>query len=209
MGSRYNAEEVIHIILNGIGLRCVVIPYLVHTSKEVMMMGNQEKEKLDKERQEKKKNKRAYLLSIGFFGGFFASLTAYLAHFLNFIPFGPGIILQMLPQYTVIPWMRGPGGHFIGILVISLFSIGFAYLYYALLRRMDTAWVGVWYGLALWVVLFIGLNQLIPGVKKVDELGWNTNITLLCIFIIYGLFVGYSISYEHKEDEYEALSKGE
>lgn len=169
----------------------------------------QKNENLEIRRHEKEKKRRAYLFSIGFFGGLFASVIAYIAHFFNFIPFGPGIILQMLPQYTDSPWMRGPGGHFLGILVISLLSISIAYLYYVLLRKMDTPWVGIWFGLALWVILFIGVNQLIPGVKKVGELGWNTNITLLCIFLIYGLFVGYSISYEHKEDEYEALSKGE
>lgn len=160
-------------------------------------------------KQEKEKHKRRYLYSIGFFGGLFASMIAYVVHFLNFIPFGPAVILQMLPLYTVTPWMRGPAGHFIGMLVISFFSIGFAFLYYVLLRKLETAWVGIGYGLALWVILFLGLNQVIPGVKTVGALGLNTNITLICIFIIYGLFVGYSISYEYKEDQYEALSKAE
>lgn len=163
----------------------------------------------DKDEQAKRNKIRVYMYSIGFFGGLFTSMIAYAAHFLNFIPYGPGVVLQMIPIYTETPWMRGPGGHFVGILVISFLSIGFAYLYYALLRKLDTPWAGIGYGLALWMILFLGLNQMIPGVETVAELGANTNITLICIFVIYGLFVGYSISYEHKEEQFDALSKGE
>jgi hypothetical protein len=147
--------------------------------------------------------KKTYVYTTGFFGGFFASSLAYIAHFLNFIPFGPAILLQLLPIYENTPWMRGIGGHALGIILISLLSVLAAYLYYVLFRRIDTAWTGVWYGLALWVVIFLGLNQLIPGVKTVGQLGWDTNITLVCIFIMYGLFVGYSISYEYKQAEYQ------
>jgi hypothetical protein len=154
-------------------------------------------------KQTREQKMRTYVLTTGFFGGFFASSLAYFAHFLNFIPFGPGILLQILPTYENTPWMRGIGGHALGIIIISLLSILAAFLYYALFRKIETAWTGVWYGLALWVVIFLGINQLIPGVRTIGELGWNTNFTLVSIFIMYGLFVGYSISYEHKQFEYQ------
>jgi hypothetical protein len=177
-------------------VRCVLISFLVHTKKEVIGMSSKSREG----------KQRSYVYTTGFFGGLFASVVAYSMHLLNFIPFGPAVLLQYLPTYEFTPWMRGPLGHLIGITIISILSMLVAFLYYVLFRKMDTAWIGVWYGLALWVVVFLGLNQLIPGVKSVGELGWNTNITLVCIFIFYGLFVGYSISYEHKQSEYDKIT---
>jgi hypothetical protein len=144
-----------------------------------------------------------YLFSLGFFGGLFSTVLAYIAHFFKFIPFGPGILLQALPGYSTTGWMRGPIGHLIGIILISLLAVLGAYLYYKLMKRMNTIWAGLWYGFALWVVIFMGLNQIIPGVKKVGELGWNANITLVCIFLFYGIFVGYSISYEYQQGTFE------
>jgi hypothetical protein len=154
-----------------------------------------------KEQNQDKKGKN-YIVTIGFFGGVFASVITYIVHFLNFIPFGPGIILQAWPTYVLSGWMRGPVGHLIGIILLSLLSIVISLLYYGLFRRMNTVWTGLWFGLALWVVIFLGLHQLIPGVRSVWALGWDTNTTLICVFLLYGLFIGYSISYEYHEEEY-------
>ncbi len=99
--------------------------------------------------------------------------------------------------------VRGPWAHVIGILVLSLLSILIAWVYHALFRKINTVWAGLWFGLALWVVIFFALHPLVPGVGSFRQLDWNTNITILCLFLIYGLFVGYSISYEHLQEELE------
>jgi len=171
---------------------CFFTLLLVHTIKEVI-------EIMSKDKNKESLQEKYYVGTIGIFGGFFSAVLAYIAHFFNFIPFGPGIILQTLPAYGTTHWMRGPSGHLLAILLISFLSIAAAYVYYLLLRRMNTAWVGLWFGFALWVIIFLGFNQLIPGIKTVRELGWNTNIALVCIFLFYGLFVGYSISYQYQQ----------
>ncbi|WP_202076671.1 YqhR family membrane protein [Caldalkalibacillus salinus] len=142
---------------------------------------------------------RQYILSTGFFGGLFASLLAYFAHFMNFIPFGPGIIWQNTHLYMFYPSLKGPWGHLLGMVSVSVISIGVAYAYYYMCRRFNTIWLGIGLGLVVWAIIFLGLNQLIPGTESVRELGWTTNITYVCIFVFYGLFVGYSISYEFND----------
>ncbi len=149
----------------------------------------------------KNTKQKGYIYSIGFFGGLFASLTAYIAHIINFVPFGPGMIWQLWPTYEQTAWMRRYPGHLLSIVLISLLSVFIAWLYYALFRKKQNVWFGIWFGIALWVLLFIGLHSLIPGVKSVHELGWNTNIVFLSIFALYGLFVGYSIYYESELHE--------
>jgi len=159
-------------------------------------------------KQNENKNK-SYVYVIGFFGGLFVSTLAYASHFLNFIPFGPGVLLRMWPTYSAVAWMRGPVGHLIGILLISLISMLIALLYYLLFRRMNTVWTGIWFGLALWVVLFVGLYPLFPGIKGFNEMHWNVNITFICLFLIYGLFVGYSISYEYQQGDTHEYRQGD
>ncbi|MDQ0337745.1 hypothetical protein J2S00_000515 [Caldalkalibacillus uzonensis] len=145
---------------------------------------------------EGRQKSQGFIYTIGFAGGVLGAFTAYVSHFFNFIPFGPAVIWQFWPWYYTIPWLRGPWGHMTAIVLIGLLSILPAWLYYLLFSNMETPWAGIWFGVALWMIIFLGLHPLIPGLKSVQQLGWQTNIVLLCIFILYGLFVGYSISYE-------------
>lgn len=143
-----------------------------------------------------------YILTVGFYGGLFTSLIAYLAYLLNFVPFGPGILLQMFSLYQS-SGLEGMAGHWLSILLISLFSIASSYLYFILFRHLESMWIGVLYGLAWWAIIFLGVNQLIPGIQSVRQLGFTTNIVFLSTFILYGLFIGYSISFNHREMERE------
>lgn len=143
-----------------------------------------------------------YILSVGFYGGLFTSFLAYLAYLINFVPFGPGVLLQLF-SIRLSPGIEGMVGHMLSILLISLVSIGSSYLYFMLFRHLESIWIGVLYGLAWWAVIFFGLNSLIPGVQSVRQLGLTTNTVFLSLFILYGLFIGYSISFNHKEMELE------
>lgn len=147
--------------------------------------------------------KQLYTIYVGFFGGLFASFLTYMIHFLNFIPFGPGVIWHHVPYLANVKWLQGVWGHLAAIVFISFFSILISYLYYALFRKIETPWMSIWFGLTLWAILFVGINSLVSDAQNVYELGWTTNIAFICIFIIYGLFIGYSISYQYLSDSTE------
>ncbi|ANB56891.1 hypothetical protein GFC29_1672 [Anoxybacillus sp. B7M1] len=135
----------------------------------------------------------------GFVGGIFWSLLGYLASFFHFTELSPNMLL--LP-WNVGDWKYGKTGNYLAIFLIGLLSILVALLYYVLLRKIKSMWAGIGYGVALWIVVFYVLNPLIPGLRSVSELERNTVITTICLYILYGLFIGYSISFEHQESEY-------
>ncbi len=137
---------------------------------------------------------------IGLFGGIFWSLLAYLCHIFNFTVISPNLVLQ---PWLIGEWKNRILGQFVGIGVIGLLSIGAAFIYYALLRRFQHIWAGAAYGFAIWVLVFYVLNPIFPGLKAVTELDRNTNITTICFYILYGAFIGYSISFEANEFEHE------
>lgn len=135
----------------------------------------------------------------GFVSGIFWSLVGYLAYFFHFTELSPNMIL--LP-WNIGDWKYGKTGNYLVIFLIGLLSIVTALLYYALFRKIKSMWAGVGYGVALWVLIFYVLNPLLPSLRSVSELERNTIITTICLYILYGLFIGYSISFEAQESEY-------
>ncbi|MFC0269912.1 YqhR family membrane protein [Metabacillus herbersteinensis] len=132
----------------------------------------------------------------GFVGGVFWSLLAYLAYIFNFTEVSPNMVLQ---PFAVGEWKNSTLGNIIGIVVIGVLSIGVALVYYAVLKRFKPMWVGMIYGIALWGLVFFLLNPIFPNLKTVFELQRDTIITTVCFYILYGTFVGYSISFEYNE----------
>jgi hypothetical protein len=47
------------------------------------------------------------------------------------------------------------------------------------------------------------LNPIFPDMKPFLDLSRNTVITSVCIYLVYGLFIGYSINYEYEINHME------
>ncbi|WP_445612685.1 YqhR family membrane protein [Geobacillus sp. YF-1] len=142
---------------------------------------------------------------IGFVGGVFWSLIGYLAYFFNFSDISPNMIL--IP-WVAGDWKYGKAGNYAAVVLIGILSIGAALLYYALLRNVRGMWAGMVYGAGLWAVVFYLFHPLFFHVQPVAKLDANTVITTLCLYILYGVFVGYSISFEAQEMNQPSASEG-
>lgn len=153
-----------------------------------------ESSKLEQNKTEKQYTTNGRVALIGFWGGLIWSLLGYLFYALNFTIYGPSLILQ--------PWAlgedlkEGVSGQIWGIVAICIASIILAFAYKFTLGRIKSMWVSVGFGLALWVLVFYVFQPFIPGMKPVMELGRNTVSTTLSLYVLFGLFVGYSISFD-------------
>ncbi|MGX1192943.1 YqhR family membrane protein [Metabacillus sp. SLBN-84] len=139
----------------------------------------------------------------GFAGGIFWSLIGYLAYVLNMTEISPNMLLQ---PFLLGDWKNGTIGNFAGVLVIGFLSVGTALVYYLVLKRFSSIFVGMIYGAALWALVFFLLNPIFPNVKTVFELERLTTVTMICLYILYGVFIGYSISFE--QNELQSKKKG-
>ncbi|MED4530677.1 YqhR family membrane protein [Metabacillus fastidiosus] len=159
-----------------------------------------EKEKKQENHKETKNEQKTSLVGkvavIGFAGGIFWGLLAYLVYILNLTEISPNLILQ---PFILGQWKNGIMGNIIGIIVLGILSIGAAFVYYVLLKRFKSMYVGILFGLLLFGLVFFVLNPIFPNLKSVAELQRSTIVTTVCIYILYGLFVGYSISFEYNE----------
>jgi hypothetical protein len=43
------------------------------------------------------------------------------------------------------------------------------------------------------------LNPIFPGIPPFRKMEFNTLITTACFYVLYGTFIGYTISYEEHE----------
>lgn len=142
----------------------------------------------------------------GLIGGIFWSGLAYLAYVINLTEIHPKVVME---PWTVGDWKDSWLGTVISILIIGVISIVSALIYYALLRKFPSIWVGILYGAVLFLLVFFVLNPIFPGISPFHELERNTIITSLCFYVLYGVFVGYSISYEEGEVNYKKKRESE
>ncbi|MEK3890760.1 YqhR family membrane protein [Bacillus sp. FSL K6-3431] len=134
----------------------------------------------------------------GIVGGTVGTIFIYLAHYFHFTSISPAIIISPIPG----AWKAGWIGVVVTIILYNLLSILAALFYYGVLRKKTSLYWGLAYGLAIYILLFIGLPAVIPGMKPFYKLDINTILTELCFFILYGMFIGYTISYEYNEQRY-------
>ncbi|MCR6096682.1 hypothetical protein HXA34_08980 [Salipaludibacillus agaradhaerens] len=137
---------------------------------------------------------------IGFVGGLFWGFIGYVAYLLNFVSFGPSFLLM---PWALGTWKYTQTGQWIGILFIGILSIGIAFIYRALFAKVNKFWPGLVYGGILWVLTFVLLYPLYEHAENVVKFDVNSNVTSLSLFVLYGLFIGYSISYEYHEQMLE------
>lgn len=133
----------------------------------------------------------------GFIAGVLGSAFCYLAHYFHFTSISPGIILAPLSGAWKQEWL----GTVFTIIIYGLISIVVALFYYLILKKKASLYWGLGYGIAIYLVLFIGLPAVITGMKPIYKYDINTVLTELCFFIIYGTFIGFSISYEYNEQQ--------
>lgn len=164
-----------------------------HIIKEVMYVENQEKQG----KQPKNMNGFASTVaSIGFYGGFIWGLIHFITYYLNLTKIGPAFILN---PWAFGEWKNQLLGQVIGVFAISLISIGVAFFYRVLFAKFKSIILSLIFGAGLWALIFYFLNPVFPDVKPLSDLDKNTIVTTGCIFLLYGLFVGYSISFHYDE----------
>lgn len=136
----------------------------------------------------------------GLFGGLFWGTIGFIAYYFNFTEIRPNVILE---PWALGKWKNEWLGTVISIIFMGLLSVGAAFFYYAALKKFSGIWFGLGYGIVLFILVFFVLNPLFPSVKSFFDLSRDTIITTLCLYLIYGLFVGYSINYEYQNTKAE------
>jgi hypothetical protein len=136
----------------------------------------------------------------GLFGGLFWGTIGFIAYYFNFTEIRPNIILG---PWALGDWKNEWLGTVISIILLGILSVGAAFVYSIALKKFNGIWLGLGYGIALFLIVYLVLNPIFSEMKPFLDLSRNTVITSICLYLVYGLFIGYSINYEYEINHME------
>lgn len=134
-------------------------------------------------------------VSTGFFGGILWSLVGVFFAFFNFTVVSPGSFV--ISSWLHGEWTDGWLAEMIAVLVLGVLSILIALLYLLVFKKLQGILPGLLFGLGLWGIVFGLILPLCPNMKPLLELDSDTIVTTLCLYLLYGVFIGFTISYDH------------
>lgn len=133
-----------------------------------------------------------FALYIGFYAGLIWALVRWCLYWLQFTNMLPTLLLK--PFFTK-QFMHSWIGHALGICVFILFSIVVSLIYAIFLSKRKGPWPGICYGIVWWVMVYVIVGPL-TMVQPLWKLDLNTILCDACIFPLWGVFIGYSITLE-------------
>ncbi|KGX88853.1 hypothetical protein N784_00435 [Pontibacillus litoralis JSM 072002] len=160
-----------------------------------------ETQQLEQNKTEKPMSALSKAIVTGFVGGVLWSFIGTVTYYFSFSTVSAASFV--IRSWIQTEWASSWLGELLGILCVGVLSIVVAVLYFFLFRKMVGMMPAMIFGVALWFVFFYFMNPVFEAVPSFSELDSNTIVTTICIYLLYGTFIGYSISYEYQQYEAE------
>jgi len=142
-------------------------------------------------------NPFVFSIVVGFFAGLFWGFTRWLTAGFGFTTVPQAFLADPFVRRTVL---AGAGWQWFGLLLFIVMSIIAALVYWVVLGRLSGPWPGILFGAAWWAMLFLAFGPQVGLVEPLRKLGWQTIITEFCLYLVWGLFIGYSIAFEYHDE---------
>jgi hypothetical protein len=120
------------------------------------------------------------------------------------------------PTFLIKPWSNPTFnqttlGYMVGWSAFIVFSVLAALLYTAIFRKIRGHWLGMAYGLAWWVILYVAVGPPMGMMKPIGTIDWISILTDGCLFLLWGFFIGHTIGFEFtdEQDREPSLSIGQ
>lgn len=145
-------------------------------------------------------------LLTGFIGGIFWSSLGMMIYYFNFteIP----VKSFLLTFWTKASWAQSWIGDLAAILISGILSILVAVIYYGLFKKRNSMWVGVWFGIGLWIIVYYLFNSFLDNVPSLTNLQLKTIVSTFSLYCLYGVFIGYSISFDYNDNRIAVRQEG-
>ncbi|MFD0695018.1 YqhR family membrane protein [Paenibacillus sp. GCM10027628] len=144
-----------------------------------------------------KTNRWVFALYIGFFAGLIWGALKIVEQYLKFTKIVIGFLVEPFFRHDfLLSWQ----GTLIGWGFFTLFSIVAAYIYMVTLWRLQGPWWGIAYGAVWWGALYLLVGPLAGMTYWIKDLDINSVLSDLCLFLVWGMFIGYSIAIEYTDE---------
>lgn len=151
-----------------------------------------------------KTNPVSFALETGFFAGIIWGGIRWLFYVIHFTKVVPGFLGEPFFQHK---FLLTAAGQLTGYLLFIGFSALCSLLYVLVLRKVKGPWLGMMYGIAWWAVLFLAFSWPLL-MQPPFRLPWNTVISEFCVFLLWGLFIGYTAAIEYTDERKRETGAG-
>lgn len=157
----------------------------------------------EKDEQQQSTNRYLFFftIAIGVIGGIFWSTVAFISYYFHFVAISPAIILTPFAGKWHNSWL----GVFGSLVIYGGISILVSLVYYAMLRKRMSIWASLLFGFALSIIAIFILSAIYPKFQPLSRSSFDTLSTIVCLYVLYGVFIGTSISYEAQQVQYREV----
>ncbi|WP_410514682.1 YqhR family membrane protein [Paenibacillus sp. BR2-3] len=154
--------------------------------------------KVNKSHQQKSDHTNHWIFAIelGLFAGLIWGGARWLMYLMNFTKVIPGFLGEPFFKHS---FLLTTAGQITGYLFFIVLSVIVSLLYVLILRKLKGPWPGMLYGVLWWSVIFLAGSRLFL-LQRPFRLPWNTVISEFCIFLLWGLFIGYTAAIEYTDE---------
>ncbi|MBP2078218.1 YqhR family membrane protein [Oceanobacillus polygoni] len=134
-------------------------------------------------------------LFTGLVGGIALGCAWCILYYFNFSEISPKSFV--LNSWIDAKWVDTWLGDLITILIVGLLSMVAALIYHCVFKKIYSMWMGVVYGIILWGIIFVLVQPIFTNVPNITDSTFYTNLSTISLFILYGTFIGFSISFDY------------
>jgi uncharacterized membrane protein YagU involved in acid resistance len=138
-----------------------------------------------------------YALMVGFYAGLIWGTLRIFSYTLGFTQVVPGFLVE---PFFLHHFLLGYGGIGLELISFTLLSFVASILYMILFSRKIGPWPGILYGIVWFVGLYLVVGPFAGLLPPLGIIAWNSLWSDGCIFLLWGVFIGYSISFEFTDE---------
>ncbi|WP_018751524.1 YqhR family membrane protein [Paenibacillus sanguinis] len=157
------------------------------------------KERTQPWRQQRRKNTNIWLFSleIGCFAGLIWGGVKALFFYMGFTEVVPGYLVE---PFFKNAFLHTQAGYYVGWASFIGLSLLATTIYTLALRKLRGPIPGLIYGVVWWVLLFVLLGPWLNMVPPFEKLPVMTIISEFCLYLLWGLFIGYTAAEEYTDE---------
>lgn len=157
----------------------------------------QKKNKEGKKKEKDNTNPFLFSLNTGFFAGLIWGAIKGFFYYLSFTTIIPGYLVEPFFKHS---FLESAPGYYAGWGFFTLFSIIATMLYVFLFRKLKGPIPGMVYGIVWWCIIFLLAGPMTGMTPPFGQLSINTIVTEFCLYLLWGLFIGYTAAMEYTEE---------
>src|SRR5690606_7836568 len=124
-------------------------------------------------------------------------LFAYIGYYIKFSTIKPNFLITPFVKKSFLSTWEG---HLLGLFAFILYSIVAALIYAWLLYKRKGAWPGIAFGLVWWLLMYAFVGPYFDMLPPLRSLSTETWLSESCRHILWGVFIGYSITLEFTDE---------